>query len=102
MKTTYHVCTSILDWRDPQSAHCAIQHPRSAAHRSLRTAILAEQAIQRGCRRYHGPKTWVDTKILASEDAGSTFRIMTNDELDEAAYIDDQLEVERHNKTGLG
>ena len=80
MTTTYHVlqpnnATHMANWQD-----------LSLAHRSLRTAMLAEDRIQARCQRANGDSSWIPTRIVAREDG--EYRELTEAEEEELAFVE--------------
>ena len=81
---TYHVCVSPVGWSDPHAVRAYARTIEGGrAHRSLATALKADDKIQRQCRRTNGSNTWIPTRILASHDGGTIFRDLTEAEVDQ-------------------
>ena len=80
MTTTYHVmrsdnATYLANWQD-----------LSRAHRSLRTAMRADDRIQARCQRANGDRTWIPTRIVARQDG--EYRELTEAEAEELEFVE--------------
>lgn len=62
--------------------------PVHSAHLSLMAARERLHRMQADCRRYNGPNTWLDRRIVATDDGDISRREISDDEY-EASDLDE-------------
>jgi len=78
-KTVFHVCFSPISWKNPRSiSELAEKVSGGIDHRSVMAAVnWNRRHVQGPCRRENGPYAYVNTRVLATEDGGRTYRALT-------------------------
>ena len=83
MATTFHICTTPASWHAPEAVHRASTVGGGRAHRTIAAAVVADARMHRRIRARYGLESYVDSRILASEDRGRTFRLLSLREREE-------------------